>query len=65
MENETNNPKRVVLACGGKKCCPVVELDEAAGEVVMTDDFGGKIRIPAGQAGDLRRALALLVPEPA
>lgn len=38
-------PSKIVL-CGGKSCCPEINFDDD-GNSVITDDFGGSVKLTA------------------
>jgi hypothetical protein len=42
MENIFNITKKMTL-CGGKKCCPVVEIKDNI--TYITDDYGNKVQM--------------------
>ncbi|MGH3867303.1 MAG: hypothetical protein ACRDQ4_14395 [Pseudonocardiaceae bacterium] len=44
---DKNGGTRVVTLCGVQGCCPTVELGQA--EVVLRDDFGGKVLLTREQ----------------
>jgi hypothetical protein len=51
-------PKKLTL-CGGKRCCPTIELkDDNTVEIV--DDFGGKVKMQLSQAELIIEALEVL-----
>ncbi len=49
-------PSSGVRLCGSQGCCPEVVKGES--EVVMTDDFGGQVRLTHEAWEDLRRKMA-------
>lgn len=53
------HPKKVTMRCGGKKCCPELTVDEDW--IVITDDFGGKIRIPSAHREQFQAAVTDLL----
>jgi hypothetical protein len=38
-----------VSLCGTQGCCPAVELHHDEKEVIITDDFGGKVKLTQAQ----------------
>jgi hypothetical protein len=55
---EEVGPNKLML-CGGKRCCPTIELGED-GIVEIVDDFGGKVRMNVEQAELITQALVQL-----
>ena len=55
---EEVGPNKLML-CGGKRCCPTIELGEN-GTVEIVDDFGGKVRMNIEQAKLITQALEQL-----
>ena len=43
--------ERVITLCGVQGCCPTVEISE--NEVVIKDDFGGKVTLTKAQWDEL------------
>lgn len=50
------NPNKIIL-CGGKSCCPEINFDND-GNAVLTDDFGGSVKLTAEEVSILTEQLA-------
>jgi hypothetical protein len=37
------SPNQIIL-CGGKSCCPEINFDDS-GNAIVTDDFGGSVKL--------------------
>jgi len=46
-----------VKLCGTQGCCPAVNFDDP-NEVVLTDDFGGRVRLSRDEWQDLKSRFA-------
>lgn len=45
------DPKKIErhTLCGSQGCCPTVEINHERGEVVIADDYGGRVRLTLAQ----------------
>lgn len=54
MKNLLQN--RIIKLCGVAGCCPTLELKDK--EIIIKDDFGGKVCLTQAQVGDLIKKLS-------
>lgn len=47
-----------IAICGGRKCCPT--MDKKEGKYIITDDFGGKVKLEEEEVKNILKAKAQL-----
>ena len=53
MARKDESEEGIVTLCGTQGCCPTVDFTDPQ-QVVIKDDFGGKVQLTTGQWDDLK-----------